>query len=135
MIKLDSDAIELIKDFEGKTGAIVKDCIINGNEITFIVKEGDMGLAIGKKGAVVNKIKKDLDKEIHIYEHSEDPSKFIINVLFPVKVERVEITGKEAKVYIDRLQRKRAIGKGGKKINTAKELALRHFGIENIVVE
>ena len=135
MIKLDSDAIGLIKDFESKTGAIVKDCIINGNEITFIVKEGDMGLAIGKKGAIVNKIKNDLDKEIHVYEHSEDPSKFIANVLFPVKVEKVEINGKEAKVYIDRLQRKRAIGKGGKKINTAKELALRHFGIENIVVE
>lgn len=135
MIKLDSDAIDMIKTFEAKTGAIVKDCIINGNDITFIVKEGDMGLAIGKAGSVVNRIKKEFDKEIHVYEHSDNPAKFIINVLFPVKVERVEIVGKQAKVYIDRLQKKRAIGKGGKKINTAKDLALRHFGIESIVVE
>jgi N utilization substance protein A len=134
MIKLDSDAINLIKIFESKTGAVVKDCIINGNDITFIVKEGDMGLAIGKGGSIVNQIKKEFDKEIHVYEHSEDPSKFIINVLFPVKVEKVEINGKEAKVYIDNANKKRAIGKGGKKINTVKELALRHFGIENIVV-
>jgi len=134
MIKLDSDSIGLIKVFEARTGAVVKDCIINKDDITFIVKEGDMGLAIGKKGAVVNRIKKEFEKEIHIYEHSEDPAKFIVNVLFPVKVNKVEINGKDAKVYIDKLQKKRAIGKGGKKINTVKELALRHFGIENIVV-
>ena len=134
MIKLDSDAINLIRIFEAKTGAVVKDCIINGNDVTFIVKEGDMGLAIGKGGSVVNRLKKEFDKEIHIYEHSDDPSKFIINVLFPVKVDKVEISGREARVFIDRLQKKRAIGKGGKKINTAKDLALRHFGIDNIIV-
>jgi len=134
MIKLDSDAINLIRIFEAKTGAVVKDCIINGNDVTFIVKEGDMGLAIGKGGSVVNRLKKEFDREIHIYEHSDDPSKFIINVLFPVKVEKVEINGREARVFIDRLQKKRAIGKGGKKINTAKDLALRHFGIDNIIV-
>ena len=134
MIKLDSDAINLIRIFEAKTGAVVKDCIINGNDVTFIVKEGDMGLAIGKGGSVVNRLKKEFDKEIHIYEHSDDPSKFIINVLFPVKVDKVEINGREARVFIDRLQKKRAIGKGGKKINTAKDLALRHFGIDNIIV-
>jgi N utilization substance protein A len=134
MIKLDSDAINLIRIFEAKTGAVVKDCIINGNDITFIVKEGDMGLAIGKKGSIVNRLKKEFEKEIHVYEHSEDPSKFITNLLFPVKVEKVEINGKDAKVYIDAENKKRAIGRGGKKINTVKDLALRHFGIENIVV-
>jgi N utilization substance protein A len=51
-----------------------------------------------------------------------------------VKVEKVEINGKDAKVYIDAENKKRAIGRGGKKINTVKDLALRHFGIENIVV-
>jgi N utilization substance protein A len=134
MIKLDSDAIDLIKMFETRTGAVVKDCIVNGDDITFIIKEGDMGLAIGKGGSIINKIKKELEKEIHVYEHSNDPAKFISNLLFPVKVEKVEINGKNAKVYIEELQKKRAIGKGGKKINTVKELTLRHFGIENIMV-
>jgi N utilization substance protein A len=134
MIKLSSDAINLIKIFEARTGAVIKDCIIQGNEITFIVKEGDIGLAIGKKGSVVNRIKKEFEKEIHIYEHSENPSKFISNILFPIKVEKIDINGKDARVHIDKLQKKRAIGKGGKKINTVKELVLRHFGIENVVV-
>jgi N utilization substance protein A len=134
MIKLGADEIKFITLFEARTGATVKDCVIEEDGITFIVKEGDTGLAIGKKGAIINRIKQEIGKELHVYEHSENPEKFISNLLFPVKVEKVEINGNEAKVYINPAEKKRAIGKGGKKINTVRALASRHFGIENITV-
>ena len=134
MIKFGSDEIGYITLFESKTGAIVKDCIIRGDDITFVVKEGDMGLAIGKKGAIIKRVKTEIGKEIHIYEHSSDIQKFIENLLYPIKTDKVEIEGKEAKVYINPTERKRAIGKGGKKINDVKNLVLRHFGIENVTV-
>lgn len=134
MIKLDSDSMLLISIFEKRTNATVKDCIVNGHDVTIIVKEGDMGQAIGKKGTIINKIESELGKEIHVYEHSSNPEKFISNLLFPVKVEKVEVNGKSVKVYIDKAEKKRAIGKGGKKINHVRELVKRHFGIDELKV-
>ncbi|MEM0372900.1 MAG: NusA-like transcription termination signal-binding factor [archaeon] len=134
MIKLTSQEMKFITLFEKITKSTVKDCIIKGDELTFIVKEGDMGLAIGKKGVTINKIKKQMGKEIHVYEHSEDPKKFIQNLFFPVKIEKIEIEGEQAKVYMDPELKKRAIGKEGKKINTVKELASRHYPINEIKI-
>ena len=134
MIKITSSEMKFITMFEKMTGSTVKDCIVNGDDLTFIVKQGDVGLAIGKNGSIINKIKREMGKEIHVYEHSDDPTKFIKNLFFPIKINNVEIDGNEAKVYIDANQKKRAIGKGGKKINKVKELTARHFGIDDIKI-
>ena len=52
-IKLSANEIRYIALFENITGAMVKDCIIDDEhgKVTFVVKNGDMGLAIGKKGS------------------------------------------------------------------------------------
>ena len=51
-IKFSANEIRYIALFENMTGAMVKDCIIDDEhgKVTFVVKNGDMGLAIGKKG-------------------------------------------------------------------------------------
>ena len=51
-IKFTANEIRYIALFENMTGAMVKDCIIDdeNGKVTFVVKNGDMGLAIGKKG-------------------------------------------------------------------------------------
>lgn len=138
MIKLTGPDIKYITLFEKLTGATVKDCIVSNDnkDLTFIVKEGDMGLAIGRSGRTIDKIKKRMKREIHIYEHSKNPKKFLKNLFYPIEIEKVEVNmkEKEAKVYIDPGQRKRAIGRGGKKIKTVKEIAKRHLGIEDIQI-
>ena len=50
-IKFSANEIRYIALFENMTGAMVKDCIIDDEhgKVTFVVKNGDMGLAIGKK--------------------------------------------------------------------------------------
>ncbi|MGL6297993.1 MAG: NusA-like transcription termination signal-binding factor, partial [Methanobacteriaceae archaeon] len=49
-VKLSATEIRYIALFEDITGAMVKDCIIDDDngKIIFVVKNGDMGLAIGK---------------------------------------------------------------------------------------
>lgn len=133
MIKLTSETMGYMTLFEKQTGATVKDCIAN-DEITFIIKEGEMGLAIGKNGSIINKIKNIIGKEVHVYEHSDDPKKFITNLFFPIKIKKVEIEDSVAKIYIDASEKKRAIGRGGKKINAAKEIIKRHTNIKDIKV-
>ena len=51
-IKFSANEIRFIALFENMTGAMVKDCIIDDEhgKVTFVVKNGDMGLAIGKGG-------------------------------------------------------------------------------------
>ena len=51
-IKFTSREMRYIALFQSITGATVKDCIVDNdlNRIIFVVKEGNIGMAIGKKG-------------------------------------------------------------------------------------
>ncbi|MBI4215046.1 NusA-like transcription termination signal-binding factor [archaeon] len=134
MITISADEIKFINYFQDRTNTTVKDCLIEGNDIIVVVKSGQMGLAIGKNGSNINRLKKETGKEIHIYEHADTPQDFIKNMLFPVKVSRVDVNDSRALVYVDKHEKKRAIGHGGKKINLVRELADRHFGVKEIKV-
>ena len=65
-IKFSANEIRYIALFENMTGAMVKDCIIDDEhgKVTFVVKNGDMGLAIGKKGSSVSKVQRAVDKGV-----------------------------------------------------------------------
>ena len=103
MIKLSMEELNYIHFFEKKTKANIKDCIISPSEedVTIIAKEGDIGLVIGRKGSMIHRHKEDVGKEIHVYEYSDDLSKFIKNLLYPIKVEKVEIEGKKITIHIN----------------------------------
>jgi len=133
-MKLNSQDIQLITFFENRTKARVKDCINEKDSVTFIVEKGDIGIALGKGGQKIKKIRDEIGKEVHVYEYSEDASSFIKNLFFPIKVDKVEINNKEAKVFIDAKQKKRAIGKQGKKVNNVKKILARHYDIQNMKV-
>ena len=124
------------------TGAMVKDCIIDedNGKVTFIVKNGDMGLAIGKKGVTVTKVQKAVDKGVEIIEHSEDAIEFIKNIMAPAKVNSIKVLQKENKekvatVVTDTTNKKIAIGKNGHNIERAKLLAKRQHNISNIILK
>lgn len=133
MVKFSSEELNFIKYFEAQTGAIVKDCILK-DDITVIVKEGDVQLAIGKNGSRINNLKREIGKEIHVYEFSGDLTTFIAHLFYPVRVEKVILNGKDIKVYIDIAEKRRAIGRERKKLNTVTELVKRHYDIDNIMV-
>lgn len=137
-IKLGADEIRYIALFEGLTGAKVHDCIIHENEakLTFVVKAGDIGLAIGKGGNKIRRVKQVIGKSIEIVEHSTNPVEFVKNVLAPARVRGVNIVEREGKkialIDVEKQDRGIAVGRGGKKIQCAKKLVLRHHGIQDI---
>ncbi len=92
-IKLSANEIRYIALFENMTGAMVKDCIIDDEhgKVTFVVKNGDMGLAIGKGGNSVSKVQRAVDKSVEVIELSEDPIQFIKNILSPAKLQSVKL--------------------------------------------
>jgi len=141
-IKFNANEIRYIALFESMTGAMVKDCIIDedNGKVTFVVKNGDMGLAIGKKGSTVTKVQRAVDKGVEIIEHSEDMTEFIKNLMSPAKVNSIKVLQKENKekiatVVTDNINKKIAIGKNGHNIERAKLLAKRQHNISNIVLK
>ena len=87
-VKYSSDSMKLITLFESITGAEVKDCISN-DKLIFIIRENEMGKAIGKKGANVKKIEDKLRKKIKLVEFTNDVAGFVKNLIYPIEVQEI----------------------------------------------
>ena len=148
-IKLDRKSMELISLFNNISGAIIKDCIIyespeNQSEIIiFLVKKEDVGKAIGKAGEHVKDLMEKLQKKIDVIPWSENLELFIQYVLNTsknsIKVQNIEIkeskNQKETVIISVRPQdRGKAIGKEGSMIRKIKDLVLRHWDVDNVII-
>ena len=135
-IKFTSVEMRYIALFQSITGATVKDCIVDTdlNRIIFVVKEGSIGMAIGKKGKNIHQLEKH-----EVIEHSENPAQFIKNALKPAKVDEVRITermdGKTiAVISVNPKDKGVAIGKNGRNAERIRFLAKRYFQIQNVSI-
>jgi N utilization substance protein A len=140
-IKFTSNEMRFIALFESITGATVKDCIIDEglNRIIFIIKGGQLGIAIGKRGKNIHLLEKMTGKKHEIIEHSENPAQFIKNALKPAKVKEIRITerpnGKTiAVVSVNPTDKGLAIGKNGRNAERIRFLAKRYFQIQNVSI-
>ena len=66
-----------------------KDCFFEDEKLVFMVKEGDLGKAIGKQGSTINKLKNMLKKDIKLIEYSDDLIKFVRNLIYPIEVQKI----------------------------------------------
>lgn len=140
-IKFTSKEMRYISLFESVTGANVKDCIVNEEQsrVIFVVKEREIGMAIGRGGRNIHTLEKMTGKKHEIIEYSERPAQFIKNALKPAMVKEVRITerpnGKTmAVVTVNPRDKGVAIGKNGKNAERLRFLAKRYFEIENVSI-
>ena len=131
---LDQQAIGFISYFENISGASVDDCVAESDKIIFIVKKGQAGLAIGKKGANIKKAMRDLKKEIEIIENGDNAQELIKNALAPAEIQEITISEGRAMVKIDAKFRGMAIGRAGTKIDRCRKLLERHFQIHEVIL-
>ena len=148
-IKIDRESMELISLFNNISGAIIKDCLVfrspeNSSEvIIFLVKKQDVGKAIGKAGEHVKDLMAKLQKKIDVIPFSADIYEFIQFILNTtknsIKVQSIEVKenkiGKKTVIISVRPQdRGKAIGKDGSMIKKIKELVIRHFEVNNVII-
>jgi len=140
-IKFTSREMRYIALFESITGATVKDCIVNddSSRIIFIVKEGNVGMAIGRRGKNIRLLEKMTGKKHEVIEHSENPSQFIKNALKPARVNEIRITERQdgktiAVVSVNPKDKGVAIGKNGRNAERIRFLAKRYFQIQNVSI-
>ncbi|MHC1570308.1 MAG: NusA-like transcription termination signal-binding factor [Methermicoccaceae archaeon] len=140
-IRLTEDEMGHISLFEELTGAHAVDCLVDDevDRVVFVVKDGEMGLAIGRGGENIHKVRDALGKRIELVEFSEDAEQFVKNLLKPATVEGVEVVEKEerriAYVEVKSDEKGLAIGKGGKNVQKARTLLQRHYDVDNVVIE
>lgn len=135
-IKYDIDAMKFMSMFEGMTGAKLKDCIISDDSVTFIVEEGYIAKAIGKKGVNVRRLESSLKKRVKISEFSDNLVKFIENIVYPANVRTVKQEDKIVTLTAaDTHSRGLLIGRGASILRSYEAIVKRFFDIEEIKVE
>jgi N utilization substance protein A len=140
-IRLTTKEMRYIALFESITSATVRDCIVDDEQsrIIFVVKEGDIGVAIGKGGKNIHMLERMTGKKHEIIEHSTNPQQFIKNALKPAHVNEIRITerpdGKSiAVVSVSPRDKGVAIGKNGRNAERIRLLAKRYFQIQNVSI-
>ncbi|MDT7888817.1 MAG: NusA-like transcription termination signal-binding factor [Desulfurococcales archaeon] len=130
--------ISLVQDL---TGATIRDCIVDeeNDTLIFIVKEGEAGLAIGKNGSNVKKVKMILKKNIEIVEYSNEFDRFVRNIFAPARIasiKKVEQPGGRTVLYVSVHPQDKgiAIGKGGRNVHKAKLILKRYYNIDNVII-
>ena len=122
-----------IEELRILTRATALDCIIDErfDRVIYLIKEGDMGLAIGRKGGNIRKMQRVLGKRIEMVEYSPEIENFAKNVFKPAEVVGVrrEDDGRLT-VQIKKGDLGIAIGKGGCTIEKARLLLSRYFDTE-----
>src|SRR5207245_11410212 len=106
--------------FQNMSGATAKDCIIDEKQgrLIFVVSRGQMGLAIGKKGASVKNIERAVRKPVEVVEWSDDLAEMIKNSLDPRYVQEVKVEerldGTEGVVgVVEETHKGAGLGRGG----------------------
>jgi len=140
-IKLTAEEMRYIALFQDLTRASVKDCIIDENEnrIIFLVKPGDMGLAIGRNGINIKRLKRLLGRNIEVVEWADNIEQLAKNALAPARVLNVKVLTtpsgkKKVLVTVDPQDKGVAIGKAGRNVARARMILKRYFDIDSVIV-
>jgi N utilization substance protein A len=121
------------------TKTTIIDCMINDENLIFIVNKGQIGAAIGKDAKNLKKLRNLFKKNIKFVEHDKDKKRFIENLCKPYKVNQIILEGTEenliAKIEVDQSEKSKLIGKNGKNIEIIRELAQKHHSIKDVQIK
>jgi N utilization substance protein A len=124
-----------IEELRILTKATAIDCVIDEKfeRVIYIIKKGDMGLAIGKKGENIRRMQNVLGKRIEMVEYAGERDEFIANIFRPVEISRIEKDASTGELTITLAKKSdlgTAIGKRGSNIEKARLLLRKFWGEE-----
>jgi len=140
-ITLKSEELQLMSLIQDLTTVTAKDCIFDSklNRVILVVDSTQMGLVIGKKGMMIKKLKKITGKLIEIVEYSDDPVKFVTNILNQDLIENIKLTKNSNNIQtiivnVDEKNKGAVVGKNGRNAEKARSLSKKYFQINNIQI-
>jgi N utilization substance protein A len=134
-MKLDAKTIANITLIESITGAAVKDVFEDDNIINIIVEEGNVKKALGYENKNLKKIQYLLKKNIKIIGFSNNPERFINNLLYPIKTKKVEIRDKIMHITAqDTLTKGKIFGRSKENLKKIKEIVTKYFDVTDVAI-
>ncbi len=135
-IKYDNELIKVMSLFNSITHAKLKDYFVDENGLSiFVVHQNELGKAVGKKGSNVRILEEKLNRKIKIVEFNPNSSKFVKNLVYPLKLEDVEMDEKTLKLHpVDSKTRGLLIGRSAKNLRNIEKIVKRYFDIEEIKI-
>ncbi|MCU4751619.1 NusA-like transcription termination signal-binding factor [Halobacteria archaeon AArc-curdl1] len=134
-ITLEDDARQFIARFEDISDVSGQDCLVSDDRLVIVVPTDSLGEAIGARGQHVKRFEKEAGRSVRLVEGASEPETFVANALAPAAVFNVTISENDDTVaYVEVASGDRgvAIGTGGERIEDARVLASRHFGIDDV---
>jgi len=120
------------------TKADIMDCMVVDDKLIFIVKKGQLGIAIGSKAKNLERLRSLFKKSIKFVEFDSDRERFVLNLCKPYKIKKVEFDGEGesvvARVEVEISDKSKIIGRDGKNIDIIRKLANRHHGIKDVQI-
>lgn len=132
MLKLSNEDLQLLSALDSRTGARAVDVLNGEASIVFLLEKGELGKAIGKGGANLERLRGVFGKNVEFVEYSPELGEFVKNLFKPVEVLGVDKDGSEVAVKVENAKRGLAIGRGGEKIKRAKALLKKYFGVSDV---
>ncbi|MHA1908713.1 MAG: NusA-like transcription termination signal-binding factor [Candidatus Thorarchaeota archaeon] len=140
-VRLSMDDMQLIATFERITGAAAVDVVRDdsGNRILFVVRQKQLGRAIGRGGEKVKAAADAFGRPVDVVEMADSAEDFVKNALSPARVEKIKISETKsgdtvAYVTVKKEDRGIAIGQNGRNVARARILARRHFELDNVMI-
>lgn len=135
-IKYSVELMKFMALFENVTKAGVKNCFFDDHDqLFFIVENGEIGKAVGKKGRNVKKIQNMIKRKFRIVEFNEDVLEFIKNLVYPLRITEIEM--REGTVEIKGLDTKTKgllIGRNALNIRNYEKIVKRYFDVGGLKV-
>jgi N utilization substance protein A len=136
-MRIGSQEIQYLNLFQAISHASARDCLVGNTQISFLVKEGQMGLTIGKKGSTIKKLQQLMKKKIEVFEHKQTAEAFLQNAFPQVVFEKVGTEKTDDKkilsIKMDGENKRKLLADGGK-LKRIKELAKRNYEIDDFQI-
>jgi N utilization substance protein A len=126
-MKLSMQEIELLNLLESKTGASGKDAVDFGGNLVFVVPKSELGRAVGRGGANIERLSRAVGKPVSVVGFDEDANEFVKFLFAPVQPSKIEVKNGTVFVRFQSEDKGRAIGRGGGKAERARKLLGKYF--------
>lgn len=134
-IKLDTESLKLAGLFESLTGVFVRDCVVSSGGVVFVVGEGEVGRAVGRRGCNVSLFESQVGKRVEVVEFCDDPVRFVLGLFSQVGLGDVFVSeSSDGRVVLNV-----SVGSGGKGLVRSRlkrflPLLKKYYGVDRVRV-
>ena len=136
-MKIGQEEILLMNALSSLTRVNAKDCIISGKNVVFVIREDEVGKAIGKKGETIKNMSDKLNKKIEIFAYTKDAKSFLEKAFREVNFDKIELIESEGKKQLEAIlsgENKRKLLSQTKKLKRIKELLQRNYNVFDVKI-